>query len=65
MLPIFIHAISVFLRCVQCLKSVCFTVFAQKAQRPENLYVSRGKVKKGKSEVHPENLSNNPKSNLR
>lgn len=48
----------------QYLTSVYFTVFAQKAQRPENIYVPRERVKKGKSEVHPENLSANPKSNL-
>jgi len=63
MLTLFI-LILVFLTCAKCLKIVCFSVFAQKAQRPENIYVPRGKVRKGKSEVHPENLSSNPKADL-
>lgn len=43
---------------------VSFAVFAQKAQRPENLYVPRGRVKKGKADIHPENPFSSPKADL-
>lgn len=48
----------------QYLKNVSFAVFAQKAQRPENLYVPRGRIKKGKAEVHAENPFSNPKADV-